>query len=178
MEHTQRAAGLFRQIVLITVIGFLVVVLAGPVLTVVGVLLPFALVGLLVWIPIRLFMVGRQGGMAAVGSTVGTTARKILAVPGWLITRFGRAVKFVFGTALALVGLVVGIVFPVLVGGVLGGTLGVIGGLEHHDALVRVPAAVAIGAGIGLLTALWPATKPRPKFVEIRPIVVEGAHRV
>ena len=46
MEKLQGTVPMLRKAAIITLIGFLVITLAGPLLTLAGVLLPFAVVGL------------------------------------------------------------------------------------------------------------------------------------
>jgi hypothetical protein len=49
MSTSCRPLSLFRSLVLFSLLGLAVLVLIGPVLAIVGVLLPFALIGLLAW---------------------------------------------------------------------------------------------------------------------------------
>src|SRR5439155_22842162 len=106
MERLQGIVPIARKAALITLIGFLAVMLAGPVLSLVGVLLPFSAVGLLVWIPFRLFMIGREGGWTAVRQSTGRVLRTVLAVPGRIISRLARGVIWVLALIFGIVGFV------------------------------------------------------------------------
>ncbi|HEV3119875.1 MAG TPA: hypothetical protein VGY58_22640 [Gemmataceae bacterium] len=160
---------MLRKAAIITLVGFLAVFLAGPVLTVAGVLLPFALVGLLVWIPFRAFMLWRQGGLEAVQASTKRGFGRILAVPVWLLATAFGGVRWIVGTAFSLIGFVLGLILPTLLGGVGGAVLGFLGGMEHHDADFRVPAGALIGAGIGLLAGAMRSRSPK-RIVVIRHI--------
>ena len=62
MENLQGPTSMIRKAAVITLIGFMVVMLGGPAIALVGTLLPFALVGLLVYVPFRLIVLARNGG--------------------------------------------------------------------------------------------------------------------
>jgi hypothetical protein len=166
MESMQATGEVFRKIVGITLIGFLVVVLIGPILTVLGVLLPFALVGLLVYVPYRLFLAGKHGGWPAVRAAGQKTMRTAVVFPLWLGGKFAALISFVLRTVFRLIGTLFGLVFAVGTGAVLGATLGAIGGMQFHDAEYRVPAGALIGASVGLVAVLW---RSKPSRVVIRP---------
>jgi hypothetical protein len=169
MERVQEAVPIIRKAALITLIGFLVIMLAGPVLSLLGVLLPFALVGLLVWIPFRLFVIGRQGGWTAVRQTTGRVLRTALAVPGRIVARVLRAAGWVLGLVFGLIGFVLRLALPTVAGVILGGALGVIGGIEHNDVVFRAPAGALIGGGIGLLAGALRGRRPRPVIIRVAP---------
>jgi hypothetical protein len=158
MECCSGAVGIVRKAALITLIGFGVVVLSGPAIAVVGALLPFAVVGGLVWLVIQTAIRGPR----VVGNMVRNGARVIFALPLWVAGRAWGGIKWVGSTALGLTGLALAIVLPTVAGAVLGGVLGVIGGMEHQDIEGRVPAGIAIGAGIGVVAGImrrWPTQK-------------------
>jgi hypothetical protein len=169
MDNLQSAAQVARKVALITVLGFLVVVLSGPVLTMLGVLLPFALVGLLVWVPYRLFLEARQGGMPAVGRTAGQAIRTVVAVPFWAIGRLLALIGFVVRGTFGLIGIILGLTIRVGAGAGIGAILGVIGSLEYHDPQVRVPAGALIGAAVGLLAWALRSRPARPQVIIVRP---------
>ena len=168
MEKLQDAGHIVRKVALMTLIGFLAVILSGPIIAVLGVLLPFAVVGFLVWVPFRLLVVAKHGGWPAVRDTTRKAIRGVLAIPLWIATHVGSALKFVLGTVFGLIGFLGGIILPTLAGGFLGAVLGAVGGMQHHDADFRIPAGAAIGASIGLLAGAW-RSKPAKRVV-IRPV--------
>jgi hypothetical protein len=162
MENVQGTAVLLRKIALWTLIGVGVVFLSGPVLTVVGVILPFALVGALVWLVIQAIIAGPRAVGRTIRTVGGGALHLIVAGPRWAGRQVFRAVRFTGATALAGLVFLSRLLFPTLAGAILGAVLGVVGGIQHDDADVRVPAGAIIGAGVGLLAgAMWrkPATK-------------------
>jgi hypothetical protein len=144
-EHV--LTSVLRKLVCLAVIGFLVVVLIGPILALLGVLISFALIGLLVWLPIRTLLYGKPFDWAKVKAV----SRKY----GGAV--FGRC-HHVADQALAhghpvlekvqAAGRFVALVFRETVCGALVGAL---------LAVLRVPEAsfhiklVLLGAGIGAL---------------------------
>src|SRR5262249_14459341 len=168
MENVQCSTGnIVRKAALMTLVGFLVVILSGPILAVLGVLLPFAVVGFLVWVPFRLLVVAKHGGWPAVRDTTTKTVRAVVRIPLWAATHLVSGLRFVLGTAFGLIGFLAGIILPTLAGGFLGAVLGAVGGMQHNDADFRIPAGAAIGASIGLLAGAW-RSKPEKRVV-IRP---------
>src|SRR5438105_3183038 len=105
MKELQGAGCALRKIALITLAGFLVVMLAGPVLTLLGMMLPFALAGLLVYVPYRAIRLGREGGWAAVRGAARKSLRVMLTPPLWVLGHAVGGVKCVLGFGLGLVGL-------------------------------------------------------------------------
>src|ERR1700693_2953917 len=71
------AAAIFRKVVLMTLIGFGVVVLSGPAIAIIGTLLPFALVGGLVWLLVQPILLGPR----VVWGTIRGGVRLVLALP-------------------------------------------------------------------------------------------------
>jgi hypothetical protein len=174
MERLQGTGDVIRKVAGITLIGFLVVVLIGPVLTVAGALLPFALVGLLVYIPYRLLLASKQGGWPAVRDLGKKAVRTAVALPLWIGGRVTALVSFILRAVFRLIGTVFGLVFAVGTGAVIGAALGFIGGMEHHDLDMRVPAGALIGASVGLL-ALVLKSKPAARQA---PVVAQPAAHV
>jgi hypothetical protein len=165
MENQPRTGDVVRKVAGITLLGFLVVILIGPILTVLGVVLPFALVGLLVYIPYRMLVAGKQGGWPAVRETGRKALRTAAAFPIWLGERMVAFSSFVVRTAFRLVGTMVGLVFAVGAGAAIGATLGLIGGMEYHDAEMRVPAGALIGASVGFIVMVMRSKPSRVKLV-------------
>src|SRR5207244_10552129 len=81
MESLQHTADILRKIALFTLVGFLAVILVGPLFTVLGVILPFALVGFLIWLPYRLLVQRRQINWNGLPRQAGQTLRTIVTLP-------------------------------------------------------------------------------------------------
>src|SRR5438128_822840 len=139
MEKLQGTVPMLRKAAIITLIGFLVITTAGPLLTIAGVLLPFAVVGLLVWMPFKGIMMWKQGGWTALGGSMKRGLGRVVAAPVWLLGRAFGAVGWLLGSVFGLVGFVLGLILPVVLGAVGGGVLCAIRGFEHQDAEFRVP---------------------------------------
>ena len=173
MESLYSTADIVRKVGLLTLLGFLIVFLIGPVLTLLGVILPFALVGFLVWLPFRLFVQKREVNWSGLPRRTGQVIRTVLTIP---LRLGGFAVSAIVGL-LRLVGSVLGyalrITIPALAGALLFALLGAIGGVTHQDAEFRIPAAALIGAGIG---ALYGAVRTREtkKVIVLRAAPVTG----
>lgn len=147
MEQLQSAKPVVRQLLIWTLVGFLVVTLAGPAIALVGALLPFAIVGGLVWLAYKALTLGPKVALQMMGATVRSLAAVILFLPkqalnlgGWVLAR----VESLLGLGLRMAG-------PVALGAIAGGALGYAGGVQYHDVAIRLPLGVAMGAGIGLL---------------------------
>src|SRR5260370_26963437 len=126
MKNVETAGQILRKVFIFNLVGFLVVVLSGPVLTLLGVLLPFALVGFLVWIPFQGIRIWRRGGWQSVRQAGGKAVRTVVAVPVWLISRIAAGVFGVVRLAFGVLGFILGIAFPTLAGLILGGGLGLV----------------------------------------------------
>jgi hypothetical protein len=162
MENVPSTAILLRKVALWTLIGVGVIFLSGPVLTIIGVILPFALVGALVWLVIRAIIAGPRAVGRTIRTVGGGALRVVAAGPRWAGRQLGRSARFLGVAALTSVAFLGRLLFPTLAGAILGAVLGVIGGIQHDDADVRVPAGAVIGAGVGLLAGfVWrkPASK-------------------
>jgi hypothetical protein len=178
MERLQSTADVVRKVALWTVVGFLVVFLIGPVLSLVGVILPFALIGFVVWLPFRLFVQGKEVHWRSFPENAGRTVRTVLglpfrlvrgvlAVPIWLGSYVVAALLGLLRLAGGLIGLALRILFPAVAGALIFALLGAIGGVTHQDAEFRIPAAALVGAAIGALYGAL-RTKPRPKVIVLR----------
>jgi hypothetical protein len=166
MEIMQGNGHIVRKVALWTLIGFGVLVLSGPILSLLGVLLPFALVGGLVWLVVKGVMAGPQ----AVGHAIGATFRAIGAGPRWVGGKALSGVRFVGRNTWRLAGFTGRLLLPLIAGGLVFGVLGAVGGAEHHDAESRVPMAILIGAGVGLLAHLmWPKSSTSDKIPTVLP---------
>jgi uncharacterized membrane protein len=182
MESLHSTADMIRKVALFTVMGFLVVFLIGPVLTLVGMVLPFALVGFLVWLPYRLLVQKQQINWSGLPEKAGRVVRTVLTVPVRIVATVLsiplRILALIASAALGLLRLAGGvlgfalrILIPALAGAFLFAILGAIGGLNHHDAEFRVPAAALIGAGIGALYGAF-QTRTVQKVIVVRPASV------
>lgn len=167
MESLYSMADMVRKLGVLTLLGFLIVFLIGPVLTVLGVILPFALVGFLVWLPFRLFVQKREVNWSGLPRNSGQAIRAVLTLP----LRIGR---FILSAIIGLLRLVAGavgyalrIIIPAVLGAFLFAVLGAIGGVAHQDAEFRIPAAALIGAGIGALYGAF-RTRAEPKVIVLR----------
>ena len=165
MESLHSTADIVRKVGLLTLLGFLIVFLIGPALTLLGVLLPFALVGFLVWLPFRLFVQKRDVNWSGIPRKAGQTIRTVLTLP----IRVGAFILSAFTGLLRLVGGVIGyalrIILPAVAGAFLFALLGAIGGVAHQDAEFRIPAAAMIGAGIGALYGAFKTRTPTKVIV-------------
>src|SRR5581483_11290305 len=81
MESLHSTADILRKIVLFTILGFLAIILIGPVLTVLGVILPFALVGFLMWLPFRLLVQRKEINWSGLPERAGHAARTLITLP-------------------------------------------------------------------------------------------------
>lgn len=175
MERLQSTAEIVRKVALLTIVGFLVVFLIGPVLTLLGLILPFALVGFVVWLPFRLLVQKKEVNWSGLPEKAGRTVRAVLGFPVWLVRtvlaipiRLGSyvvaAVIGLLRLAGGLLGLALRILIPAVAGALIFALLGAIGGATHQDAEFRVPAAALMGAGIGALYGAF-RTKPVTKVI-------------
>jgi hypothetical protein len=165
-------AALLGKLIFLTVLGFVAVVVSGPVLAILSVflslafvLLSFAFVGFLVWLPFHVLLVGREtafqnlrgmgqavgGAMAGLGRMSGgvlgflprlcyTLRDLLVAVLGFVLRLIGGTIRLALTTAVvALFGVFVGVAF------------GVVNGTTHGNLEVAVPMFGAIG---GLIAAV------------------------
>ena len=165
MECCTGAAGIFRKIALMTLIGFAVLVLSGPAIAIIATLLPFALVGGLVWLLVQGILLGPRVAAA----TIRNVFRLVFGGPLWILKRTWAGVKWVGGTTLRLAGTALGMLVPTVTGAFLGGVLGLVGGMEHNDADFRIPAGIMIGAGIGAVAGVL-RSRPKQKILTVLPV--------
>src|SRR5438132_1040869 len=115
MESLHSTADMIRKVALFTLVGFLAVFLIGPVLTVLGLVLPFALVGFLVWLPFRLLVQKREINWSGLPQKAGQILRTVLSIPVRIVaTVLSIPIRIVAFIASAVIGLLR------LVGGLLG----------------------------------------------------------
>jgi hypothetical protein len=149
MENVQQTSRILRKVAIMTLIGFLAVILSGPIIAAAAALLPFAIVGALIYVFIKALILGPY----LVGKIIGETFRGILfvliGIPARILGKAGKTFGLVFTAAWSVLAFALSIAFPALMGGIVGAILGMIGGIEHSDADMRVPAGLLIGAAIG-----------------------------
>jgi hypothetical protein len=168
MESLHSTVDIVRKVALLTVVGFLVVFLIGPALTLIGVVLPFALVGFLVWLPFRLLVQKRQINWSGVPRRAGEAVRTVLTLPLRIVAFVGSVLFRLLRLVGGVIGFALRIIFPTVAGAFLFAVLGAIGGVTHQDAEFRIPAAALIGAAIGLLYGAFRTSGVR-KVVVLRP---------
>jgi hypothetical protein len=166
MQQTDNPKGVIRQLAILTLVGFLVVTLGGPALALIGVLLPFALVGAGVWVIFKAVTLGPKVAFGLAASLIRGVFNVVLFIPrqlfsaaGFVLTKTGTAVKVVVG-ALA----------PLVLGAMVGGILGGVGGVQHHDPEIRIPVGLALGAGVGLLYAITRTKPAREQILTVQPV--------
>jgi hypothetical protein len=164
------ATMLLRKAAIMTAIGFLVIVLAGPIIGLIGTLLPFLIVGFLVWLVVRMVILGPIVVGRFIGRTVRGIVSLILAGPRWVFRRVRGGVRLVGSGVGRVSGFARGIFWETLCGGAVGAMLGMIGGMNHQDAEFRVPIGAAIGASIGLLAAATRSRAPREQVAQAIPV--------
>jgi len=149
MENVHNTERILRKVAIMTLIGFLAVVLSGPLIAAAAAVLPFAIVGALIYVFIKALILGPY----LVGKIIGETFRGIwfvvIGIPARILGTTGKGIGFALNTVWSVLAFALSIAFPALIGGAIGALLGVIGGIEHADADMRVPAGLLIGAAIG-----------------------------
>jgi hypothetical protein len=171
MESLHCTVDIVRKVALLTLMGFLVVFLLGPVVTLLGVILPFALVGFLVWLPFRVFIQKRQINWSGLPEKAGRAVRAVLSFPLRVLGFLLSAAKCLLRLVGGVISFALRILIPALAGAVFFAVLGAIGGVTHADAEFRIPAAALIGAGIGALYGAF-RTKEASKGIALQPASV------
>lgn len=166
MEQLQTATPVIRQLLIWTLVGFLVITLGGPAIALIGALLPFAIVGGLVWLVYKGLTLGPRVAFHLIASTLRSLVGLILFLPkkaldlgAWTIAQ----IETVLGLGLRMAG-------PVAAGAIVGGALGYTGGMQHHDVAIRLPIGVAMGAGIGLLAFAVRSSPVKKEVVVVEPV--------
>jgi hypothetical protein len=166
MQQTDNPKGVIRQLAILTLVGFLVVTLSGPALALLGVFLPFAVVGAGVWVLFKAITVGPRVAFGLAAAFIRGIVQIVLFIPRQLfsaasvvLTKTGSATRVLAG-ALA----------PLVIGAVVGGALGFVGGAEYHDQEIRVPVGLALGAGVGLLFAVTRSRPAREQILTVQPV--------
>lgn len=177
MYETNAPGQVLRKIFLLTVMGFAVVLLSGPVLAILSVLLSFgaviagfALVGFLVWLPFRMIAVGpdralanaremgaglaRDAGQVVRGGVraVSWPLRAVRATLFGLLTVAWFGVRATFTTARFAAGLAFLAAMGAALGAILGASVGITQGHDVGAAVaVNTIAGAAIAAAAGIV---------------------------
>src|SRR5579871_1420290 len=89
MQQLENPKGVVRQLAILTLVGFLVVTLSGPVLALLGVFLPFALVGAGVWVLFKAVTLGPKVAFQMAAALIRGTVNVVLFIPKQLISAAG-----------------------------------------------------------------------------------------
>jgi hypothetical protein len=169
VENLHTTAHVFRKMLFLAVMGFAVVVLFGPIVAVLSVVLSFALIGFLVWLPFQVLVLGRTVDWRAVGQRAqmvgqeaGQAARKSLgwlAAPvrllSWVVGGFLAAIWFTIRTVLAATGLLLQAIITAATGAAIG-CLWTMLTLGHGQELVPATLGNAL-VGAAITTLAWGA---------------------
>lgn len=190
MNHQSSAGFIVKKIVLFTVLGFLSMILFGPIVAVVSVLLslflavfPFILVGFLVWTAFNLTIHGREQTVQQLGhfgqglvQAFPRLGERLLAVVkfpfrtlGRVIAGIGYAVEAVAGRVWALVRWLGPIAGMALTGVAVGAGIGAAVGAPAHDPAQAIAVNAALGgimaAAVGVVLSIHERRAVRPSSV-------------
>jgi hypothetical protein len=159
VENVATILAFLRKLIFLALVGLLAVVLIGPVLAVVGVLASFALIGLMVWLPIRYFV----GGQPVEWDRVREKGRHYCGVVMRGCQRFGGGVwNYGHGPMerLRATGrFLAAVCRETLCGTILGAMLGLIHGSQDGFHLQPLILGICLGAVIGAFVGLM--SRPR-----------------
>jgi hypothetical protein len=175
VNNLHSAADVIRKVGLLALVGFSVILLSGPIVAILSVVLSlgvivlgFALVGFLVWLPFRILTVGSQvafqnlhdagKAVGGVAMGVGRVGAKAVVVPpraagrmcagGFRVAKAGlrltwSAARFIGEVGVvAAAGVLVGVIF------------GLISGTQTHNLGVAIPMNAFAGGLIGAATGI------------------------
>jgi hypothetical protein len=189
MQSLRATADIVRRIGLLALLGFGVVVLAGPILAVLSVVLSFALVigsfalvGLLAWGAFQFALHGQQvawQNIRALGQNLGRHAftlgqglgRVLAFIPrsvGLILTGVLFVVVLVWRMAWTLVRVFAEVAFLALCGLGVGAFVGAAGWLPNQDPNMTVPVCALLGAAIAALVGAVLALLPRKTSLAAR----------
>lgn len=158
METQQNIFAVGLKMGLFVVIGFFVVFLLPPILAVAVVLLPFAFLGFLAWGAYQVFFLKKKIAWDKVRAASGATFRHA-----------GRLAKVSFDKFRSMGPFAMKLVLETVAGGVIGGLIGAVGGIQHNDAPVRVPVGILVGGTLGAMAGLVWNKRPAPKPLTVKP---------
>jgi hypothetical protein len=183
MQTTPPISCVFHRIGFLAMLGFLSLLLIGPFLALVSVclslivvgfalLIPFAMIGLLVWVPFHTLCRGQRIPWEKVRETTKGLVHALIVVPFTVGVHFCSG-TLRFGQATAdKVYRVAGIALEMLSGALLGALLMAIAAHDAPDAAFQIVMAALIGAVIGALVGTGQA-KPEKDAAEVQ-APVEG----
>jgi hypothetical protein len=157
----EQTASVFRKFGYFAFMGVAALILAGPViallslvisliLAVLSILVPFAVIGLLIWLPIRILSGNPSKAWTEARKAGGVLWRSVLRPPLQLGKRlfswFGNA----FGASRGRAQQVGGILMETTCGAAVGALLGVAAGMGKEEMYADAGLAAAVGAVVGL----------------------------
>jgi hypothetical protein len=157
----EQAANVFRKFGYLAFMGVAALLLAGPVIALLSlvislvlaafsILLPFAVIGLLLWVPIRILSGNRGKGWAEAREAVGAVWRSVLRPPLQFGKRLCSWIGASFGSSRGRAQQVGGILMETCCGAAVGALLGVAAGMGTDGMFVDGGRAAAVGAVVGL----------------------------
>jgi hypothetical protein len=169
------SAAVFRKIGLFALTGFAVVTLGGPIFAILSVLLSFALVllcfaliGFLVWVPLRLLLSGREAAVTSirelgvgVGRTLhqtGRAAARVMAFPvrlvSWVAAGAGFLIRGTWRLTWATARVLSQVAVFAATGALVGLGMTMVGGHGGPDTAPAVALNAVVGSAIGALAGL------------------------
>lgn len=188
MTHPPSAGLVFRKMVLFTALGFMTLVLLGPVVAVLSVvasfaltLLPFVLVGFLVWTAFQLALHGRDetalrlqqlgDGLVHAFPRMGERLAAVLRFPfrvvGRIVSTLGYVVQAVAHKAWAFARWLGPITGMALTGMAVGAGIGAAIGAQAHDPGPAVAINAALGGVIAAATGIILSIAERKQAVHV-----------
>jgi hypothetical protein len=155
-----------RKVCLLALFGLLAITLAGPILSIVFVILSFALIGFLFWLPIRFLIYGREGALRDGLQNVRAVARRGGYAVGavWYGTlRVGRELHETLRGTASVIGAVL---LETLSGAVVGILLVATCWPQHAVTPGGVVLAGLLGGLAGVLVVVSRARRARESAVE------------
>src|SRR5947208_10631200 len=99
MCNVQGLTGMLRKLCLFALFGFLAVTLAGPVIALLSVILSFALIGFLLWLPLYALFAGREAGWRNCLAKCRAFGERVLRICHGALTRAATTVRGTVGGA-------------------------------------------------------------------------------
>ncbi|HEV3082781.1 MAG TPA: hypothetical protein VGY66_23555 [Gemmataceae bacterium] len=171
MDNSGNMLRVLRKIAFFALVGFAVIFLTGPVvamlsfiisagLFVLFFLLPFALLGLMVWLPIRLIFGKGRNARRDLWRTGRFVGRAAVVMParacGHVYTR-----TLGLGERLHQLTCFIGTIFVETISGALvGALLGAIAGFQTQAWHIAIPAGAVIGTGLGVIVGASRIRRP------------------
>jgi hypothetical protein len=169
------SAAVFRKIGLFALMGFAVVTLGGPIFAILSVFLSFALVvlgfaiiGFLIWAPLRLLLSGREAAVASirdlgvgVGRTLQQTGRgaaRVVAFPvrlvSWVAAGAGSLIRGTWRVSWATARVLSQVAVFAATGALVGLGMTMVGGHGGPDMAPAAALNAVVGSAIGALAGL------------------------